>query len=114
MKEYYEIDPLTGFPIEKYAYEESEVPEGLIPGWTESLHRPVFDFSAGAWKESQPELAIAEQNQIAKQKEIEELKTYLDETDFYYIRELDTGKSVPIEVKQKRDEIRKRLVELGL
>lgn len=51
LKEYYEVDSLTGLPIEKYVYEETEVPEGLIPGWAGSLHHPVFDFVTESWKE---------------------------------------------------------------
>jgi hypothetical protein len=114
LKEYYEVDPLTGVPIEKYVYDESEVPEGLVPGWAGSLHHPVFDFQSNSWIEHQPESALVEKNEIWKQLEIEEMIAYLNETDFYYIRQMDNGKSIPADVKQKRDEIRKRLVELGL
>lgn len=46
--------------------------------------------------------------------EIVESKNYLYETDFYYIRKLETGEEVPAEIQAKRAAIRKRFKELGL
>jgi hypothetical protein len=55
-----------------------------------------------------------EQANASKQKEIESLKQYLNDTDFYVIRQLDTGKPIPKDVGDKRSGIRQRLNELGL
>lgn len=46
--------------------------------------------------------------------EIAELKNYLNSTDFYYIRQQETGKPVAKEIKDKRIAARQRLNDLGL
>jgi hypothetical protein len=46
--------------------------------------------------------------------EIAEAKAFLNETDFYYIRKLETGEEVPAEIQAKRSAIRKRFKELGV
>ena len=46
--------------------------------------------------------------------EIAEAKNFLYETDFYYIRKLETGEEVPAEIQAKRSAIRKRFKELGV
>lgn len=46
--------------------------------------------------------------------EIYELKKYLSDTDFYYIRQQETGKAVPQDVKATRISARQRLNDLGL
>lgn len=55
----------------------------------------------------------AERN-FAFEQEVTELKNYLDSTDFYFIRSLDSGKAIPADVKEKRKQVRARLTELGL
>lgn len=59
-------------------------------------------------------IAWKNESDIARTKEINELKSYLQETDFYYLRKLETGEEVPIEVNNRRKASRKRLKELGL
>jgi hypothetical protein len=64
------------------------------------------------WK-SQADIEIEQSNE-SKQKEIEALKQQLADTDFYFIRQLDTGVPIPTEVKNQRKLTRQRLNELGL
>lgn len=46
-----------------------------------------------------------------KQEQInQEARQYLAETDWYVVRELDTGVAMPDEVRQKRAEARARVV----
>lgn len=55
-----------------------------------------------------------EQAEKAKEKRIQELKDYLAETDFYFIRELETQEPIPDEVKDRRLAVRQELQDLGL
>ncbi|HSQ98090.1 MAG TPA: hypothetical protein VLL98_05245 [Rickettsiales bacterium] len=50
--------------------------------------------------------------ELANQEEILELKQYLAETDWYYARQLETGETIPNNIKQKRIESRNRINEL--
>lgn len=50
--------------------------------------------------------------ELADQEEILELKQYLNDTDWYYARQLETGEVIPNDVKQKRIESRNRINEL--
>lgn len=43
-----------------------------------------------------------------KEKEISEAKQYLNETDWYIIREMEGGGKMPKEIKDKRAEARKK------
>jgi len=47
-----------------------------------------------------------------KLQELEDLKEYLKDTDFYYVRLAETSKPVPQEVIDKRTEVRERIREL--
>ncbi|MCG3675579.1 hypothetical protein [Aliarcobacter butzleri] len=47
-----------------------------------------------------------------KLKEINSLKQYLKNTDFYYVRLAETGEAVPIDVVEKRLETRAKIREL--
>lgn len=51
-------------------------------------------------------------NQEEIDKKIEELQKYLDETDWYVSRYSETGVEIPEEVKQKRQEARKKISAL--
>ncbi len=44
--------------------------------------------------------------------EVQELESYLTETDWYSIRYADTGETIPAEIKTKRQEARERISEL--
>jgi len=46
------------------------------------------------------------------QEELEKLKEYLKDTDFYYVRLAETSKPVPVEVITKRTQARERIREL--
>jgi hypothetical protein len=46
--------------------------------------------------------------------EIRELKEFLKESDFYFIRKMDEGTEIPVDIRQKRLAARKRLKDLGL
>ena len=48
------------------------------------------------------------------EQEISELKEYLSSTDFYYLRQFETGEPVDDEITSKRKQARERLRELGL
>lgn len=61
---------------------------------------PDADFSVEAVKNSKREMA----NTAAKQ--------YFDRTDWYYIRNMETGKKIPDDVAAERKRIRKRLDEI--
>ena len=47
-----------------------------------------------------------------KQREIQKYQTYLNETDWYVYRAMDTGESMPSDVKQKRQEARDKISAL--
>lgn len=47
-----------------------------------------------------------------KQQEIQKYQSYLNETDWYVYRAMDTGEPVPVEVKQKRQEAREEISRL--
>lgn len=51
---------------------------------------------------------------VDKESKILEFKQYLQETDFYYIRRLDSGDPIPQAIADKRLQIRKALKDLGL
>lgn len=68
-------------------------------------------------KPTQEELEAAAETaeqERARQEEIQYCLDYLNRTDFYFIRSLDSGKPVPVEVQEERDRIRARMLELGL
>ena len=46
------------------------------------------------------------------QQEVQELESYLTETDWYAIRYADTGEEIPTEIKSKRQKARNRISEL--
>lgn len=46
--------------------------------------------------------------------EIERLQSYLKNTDWYSIREAETGKPMPDEIRKNRQSARDRISELGL
>ena len=46
------------------------------------------------------------------QTEISELESYLKSTDWYATRFAETGKEIPIEIKEKREQARIRISEL--
>lgn len=47
-----------------------------------------------------------------KQEEIQKYQNYLNETDWYVYRAMDTGEQMPAEVKQKRQEAREKISRL--
>lgn len=47
-----------------------------------------------------------------KQEEIQKYQNYLNETDWYVYRAMDTGDQMPAEVKQKRQEARDEISRL--
>lgn len=47
-----------------------------------------------------------------KQQEISKYQTYLNETDWYVCRAMDTGERVSSEIKQKRQEAREKISRL--
>ena len=47
-----------------------------------------------------------------KQEEIRKCQAYLDETDWYVYRAMDTGEQMPADVKQKRQEAREKISRL--
>jgi len=49
-----------------------------------------------------------------KNNKISDAKEYLNSTDWYYARQLETGENIPEEIKNKRSEYRKILKTLGL
>jgi hypothetical protein len=49
---------------------------------------------------------------VVDEKEIAELQEYLTETDWYAVRYAETGVEIPEEVKQKRQDARKKISEL--
>lgn len=59
-------------------------------------------------------LGWTSKSEVDKQAEIRELKNYLSETDFYYLRQMETGTPVKPEIVTERIKARNRLKELGL
>lgn len=47
-----------------------------------------------------------------KQQEIQKYQTYLNETDWYVYRAMDTGEQMPADVKQRRQEARDKISAL--
>ncbi len=47
-----------------------------------------------------------------KRNEIQKYKSYLNDTDWYVYRFVDTGKQIPIDIKQKRQEARENISKL--
>ena len=47
-----------------------------------------------------------------KQEEIQKYQSYLNETDWYVCRAMDSGEQMPAEVKQKRQEAREEISRL--
>ncbi len=80
---------------------------------------PIFTRNPFYFKLVNGELMEAEGKEDAirekrkKEREVFELKNYLKESDFYFIRKMDEGTSIPGEVQSKRAQARKRLKELG-
>lgn len=52
------------------------------------------------------------QNQEEIEKQIEELQQYLNDTDWYVARKAETGKEIPLEIVEKRQEARNTISEL--
>lgn len=57
---------------------------------------------------------VYEEDLFEKLKEIEKLQSYLKNTDWYSIRESETGKSMPDEIRKNRQSARDRISELNL
>lgn len=57
---------------------------------------------------------VYEEDLFEKLKEIEKLQSYLKNTDWYSIRESETGKSMPDEIRMNRQSARDRISELNL
>ena len=47
-----------------------------------------------------------------KQQEIQKYQSYLNETDWYVYRAMDTGEPIPVEIKQKRQKARDEISRL--
>lgn len=69
-------------------------------------------FFSDDWREATDQEINNHISNTSKQTEIKELKQYLAETDWYYARQLETGETIPDDVKQKRIESRNRINEL--
>lgn len=81
--------------------------EPYIAHWNgDKFPKPTQEQLESAW--------IAAESSINKQNEVADLIAYLNETDWYFVRSLDSGKAIPSDVKQKRTAARMRLQELGL
>ena len=63
------------------------------------------------WGYTQEEQEKFEEEQRKKQR-IDELETYLSDTDWYAIRFADTGEEYPAEIKAKRQEARDEISRL--
>ncbi|MFY9088964.1 hypothetical protein [Arcobacter aquimarinus] len=63
------------------------------------------------WQEIEDFILEIKLNQ-EKTPEIQELKQYLKETDFYYLRKMETGEDIPIDIVEKRLNTRLRIREL--
>ena len=57
---------------------------------------------------------VYEEGLFERLKEIETLQSYLKNTDWYSIREAETGKPMPDEIRKNRQSARDRISELGL
>lgn len=68
-----------------------------------------YELKNGAISKSQ-----ALEKKLADMNEISEMKQFLIDTDFYYIRKLENGKEIPPEIQAKREKIRKRFSDLGV
>ena len=55
---------------------------------------------------------VYEEGLFEKLKEIETLQSYLKNTDWYSIREAETGKPMPDEIRKNRQSARDRISEL--
>lgn len=116
LREYYELDS-NGNILKVHVRnpEIHEIPNNFKEGWGEGLFSPRYDFTLDKWVEGESQVTIdAIKNQKLIDEEIDGLKNYLRDTDFYYIRQIETGTPVKGEIVQKRIEARNRLKQLGL
>lgn len=116
LREYYEVDTdgnIIGVHVKNP--EVDVIPVNYKLGWGEGLFSPRYDFTLSKWVEGKPQTEIDSIRQKQKdEEEIENLKSYLFQTDFYYIRQIETGTPVKAEIVTERIKARNRLKELGL
>jgi hypothetical protein len=119
MREVWEVDA-DGNIIDLYRLSEWEIEAAKEKGRfmleldRGKFYRPKYNHSLGQWEETDQAGLEETLSRGRKDNEINELKNYLQETDFYYVRELETKKPIPADVRTKRLEARNRLNELGL
>jgi hypothetical protein len=87
--------------------------EQSIDNWCCDMPQPTTEELQSAWKQYETDMELKKID-TDKQDEIESLKKYLQATDFYYVRQLESGKPVPDLIRQKRLATRQRLNDLGL
>lgn len=106
----YKIDE-NGFYIEPVLFNDSvkDFPSDIIlKNWQDKrLYRPKFDYEMDDWVEGMPQKEIdhaVEKTRIYNQ--YVEAKLYLQETDWYVMRKIETGEEIPGDVAIKREESR--------
>jgi hypothetical protein len=72
-----------------------------------------FKLTNGVLADSE-ELRTKIRERRSNQREILDLKSFLAETDFYFIRRLDDNTPIPADIQAKRNQARARLKQLGL
>lgn len=79
----------------------------VLPWGDKRLFRPRYDFASQTWVEGEPPEVVAErEDEILSHTGIVEAQRYLDETDWYVTREMETGKPIPSDVRAKREHAR--------
>lgn len=64
----------------------------------------------GEWKWSKKKNNWVEDVKANKARRISESKAYLERTDWYVIRKIETGKEIPEDILKAREEARKKIV----
>lgn len=120
--EFVEIDK-EGLPVELYLVdvyegEEPRLPnKNCVPTWgvmqpDDVFDKPSYNRALGKWVEHDPSFA---QSQVEKRKAYEDianLQKYLDETDWYVVRNLESNKPIPQDILAEREKNRNAISEL--
>lgn len=87
--------------------------EQSISYWSGKVEQPTTEQLQSSWEEYLADVETERIN-MEKQEEIDSLKTYLADTDFYYIRKLEYGEAIPSEIKAQRIEARQSLNNMDI
>jgi len=108
--------------MNRYAYIDEN---NIIKGWYDDGHSSIPEPNIKITEEQYKNALENEHNHIAndgatskveieatKVQQLQVAQSYLSETDWYVIREADSGKTMPNDIKTKREEARQTISDL--